>query len=419
MVSWASDYERAQAVVVGQILTQQTVAPHLREEVPPETMRHDGWRAAYEALLCVFDATGEVAYPDAMKALSDAGIGGVDWLERIHAAEEESYGLRHTLWPVRRIRVEAERLGLVEVIGTASERLAAGQDSRDVAVDLQRGLSRVVQDSGTVHQAQEAADLAFAAIEARASGSGADGEIATGFPSIDSELRGLSLGTLTLISGPTGNGKTSLAVNWMHEICLTRGESGLFVSLEMSARDMIDRFVARASGHTLNTIWDGTLDGSVKAAISKLNESGLAVTDNSPRTITQILALIERESVSRGIKVFCVDYVGEIVEDRRKKEDERNDQMYRRWIKLLRQACVAYGIHGLVLCQNNKEGDLAESKAMSHVADTWLHFWRDATGGHRLMVRKARKGPVGQTYRIHFDPARQVMRELGRETSAE
>jgi replicative DNA helicase len=412
---WSSDYERAQAIAVGSILTSQTVPPHLREEIQAEHFNGSSWGKMYSVLMRVFEVTGEVAYPDAMKAFSDEGLSGLENLERIHAAEEESYGLRFTEWPVRVLRGEAERLGLLDVIGSAEQRLNGGMASADVAVEIQRGISRVVQDSGEVLESTEMALRLARCQEEREGGSEAREHMETGFPSIDEEMRGLAPGEITLISGPTGHGKTSIAVAWMYHLCMREQNPGLFISLEMSAQGIMDRFIARGSGHTLRSVWDGTNDRNVINALKQIHDSGMNITDNSPRTITQVLALIEKDALRRGIKVYALDYIAEVIPDRRRKEDERNDQMFSRWVRALRHMAVTHNMHGLILCQNNKEGDLAESKSMSHVADSWYHFWREANGEHRLMVKKARRGPVGQTYKIHFDPAHQIMREMGRE----
>jgi len=412
---WTSEYERAQAVVVGSILTGQTVPPNLRDGLAEEHFGSETWRKAFCALMALFEATGEVAYPDAMKAFDLEGLMTCEFLERLHSAEEESYGLRVTEWPVRVIHAEAERLGLLSLVDTAGQKLAGGMASRDVAVEMQRGLSRVVQDRGKTLEPTVVAGEVFDAQEARANGQETSSHIMTGWPSVDGELRGLAPGEVTLISGPTGHGKTSVAVSWLHEISVQNQVPAVFISLEMSLQGVMDRFVARASGHTLGNLWDGVMDGNVTRAIDAIHNSGLSVTDNSPRTITQILAIVEREALNRGSRLFVLDYIAEVVPDRKRKDEERNDQMYSRWVRALRQVAVTHGVHGVILCQNNKEGDLAESKSMSHVADFWFHFWRDHDGGHHFQVRKARRGPVGQVYRVRFDPAHQIMRELGRE----
>lgn len=419
MFSRASDFERAQAITIGSILTEQTIPPLFRERIREDHFGGSDWGKMFSALLAVFEKTGEVAYQDAMKALEEIGINGIEAFERIHAAEELSYGYRVTEWPVRTMLAEAERNGLIGLIGTAEQKLLGGVDSGDVAVELQRGISRTCEDPGKAFDSFEAASIVLDYQEARTNGTEASTHIMTGFPTLDEEMRGLAPGEITLISGPTGHGKTSIAVNWLHQISMVDQIPSLFISLEMSVQGIMDRFLARLTGYTLGTVWDGKADSrAVTEATKRIHDSGMTITDNRSRTITQVLAVIERESLIRGTKVFVLDYIAEIVPDRKKKDDERNDQMYSRWVRALRHCCVEHGLHGIILCQNNKEGDLAESKSMSHVADAWYHFWRKDKGrGHSLMVRKARRGPVWQTYGIHFDPAHQIMRETGREES--
>jgi replicative DNA helicase len=415
---WADDYERGMAAAVGSVLTLQDVPPNFRERLRPDHFGTTKWATAYAALLAVYDAAGEVPYPDAMKALGAAGLKGPEWLTLMHEAEDLSFGLRVTDWPVRTILAEAQRRGLLGLIDTAGDKLEGGESPKNVAEEINRGLAGVTDDPGMVSDSSDLADIVLAHHEARTRGEEEKLYIETGWASLDDETRGLGLGKMTLLSGPTGNGKTAVAVNWLNHISVVNQLPSLFISLEMSRQDILDRFVARMTGHSLQTIWNGKIDDrKIVDCAKRLHESGMNVTDNSRRTITQVIALIERDALLRGTKVVVLDYIAEIAPDRRRKEDERNDQMYTRWVRDLRHCAVQHQFHIVVLCQNNKEGDLAESKAMSHVADNWLHFWRKGggQGGHRMAVRKARASPVGHTYVLSFEGETQTIRDMGRD----
>lgn len=69
-----------------------------------------------------------------------------------------------------------------------------------------------------------------------------------GFPSLDSSLGGFSRGQLILLAGRPGQGKSALLQHLALHASIAEGVPTLFLSLEMSAREIMDRISAAVSG---------------------------------------------------------------------------------------------------------------------------------------------------------------------------
>jgi replicative DNA helicase len=233
----------------------------------------------------------------------------------------------------------------------------------------------------------------------------------TGWQSLDFHLGGLVPKRLTILSGPSGHGKTSVVVNWLANVCVRDGVPGFFASLEMGVDDIEDRLISVLSGNVLAVVKSGVTNAAIYEATEHYKAGALVLSDNHPRDIHDVAFLAERYSRSHGIKVFVLDYVGELVRDQIRQREER-DERFARWTKIVRDMAKRLNFHAVIVAQVNYEGMLAESKKMAHIADHYLHFERVGRK-HILECRKNRFGPVGYKYEISYDRQTQRMSEVG------
>lgn len=159
-------------------------------------------------------------------------------------------------------------------------------------------------------------DKYIASVEARFNTDYKPG-LSTGFAGLDKSLLGLRKRKLYLFGAPPGWGKTALMLNLVTNI-LRRGGRVLFISLEMSADEMMDRLICQL----------GMIDGTTYQTGGKQNERNLAairrgmnelqrLTDGnrfiiesmSQPTIEQIEAKLVQHQLSPGYDVVFIDYV--------------------------------------------------------------------------------------------------------------
>ena len=92
-----------------------------------------------------------------------------------------------------------------------------------------------------VTSAHDALMEAFEQIDARVAG-GASG-LPTGFTDLDKKTGGLHKAELVIIAARPSMGKTALAANIAEHVAITEQQTTLFVSLEMSRLELVQRMM--------------------------------------------------------------------------------------------------------------------------------------------------------------------------------
>jgi len=324
---------------------------------------------------------------------------------------EQSDLYRNLSWPLQKVLSFSRRRklqnGIYKIqkqIGCVEDEQALFNELADIAVSGRR-------EKGKIYSGNDSANRIFERQIQRQSQKDTIEGFRTGFVHLDHHFGGLVPKRVTLLSGPSGHGKTGMAVNWLSNISIKDNVPGLFVSLEMGASDVEDRFLSILTGISSRNIKAGIMNEIVDKSLVLYKKAPLYVSDNNPRDIHDVCAMIERYALTKEIKFWILDYIGEIVRDEFKGQEGR-DERFARWVKLLRDVSKRMDIHGVILCQVNAEGNLAESKKMAHISDGWLHFERDGAL-HLLECRKNRFGPAGYKYQIDYNRNTQEMIEEG------
>jgi replicative DNA helicase len=238
--------------------------------------------------------------------------------------------------------------------------------------------------------------------------------ISSGLPWIDRMTGGWHRGEFIVVGGASSAGKSVLGLQFARTAAM-RGYRVLYVLLEMTTEQMIDRVLSSVAGVNFRRLADGKLDSrewkSIFDAAMQIHEQKvhIVIDDRCPAT----LAAIEeraRRAATNGLDMVVVDYVGEIAEEPGR---QTRVEHVGRIATGLRTLAKQLKIPVIALAQLNREAGtgkpsfqshLGESKRLGDTADVALLIWRpnrlvDGTQPAEEVIEigvdKQRNGPVG------------------------
>lgn len=244
--------------------------------------------------------------------------------------------------------------------------------------------------------------------------------IATGFRDLDARLDGgVERGTLTIVAGRPGTGKTAFA------LCLSRqvAEEGsaLFLSMEMSRDQVNDRNIAALGALPLSWLKRPTEDHSdnwtrMTNAFRKAQDLNLWIDDQTALNMLDIRSKARAVKRKNGLDILVIDQLSFITGG----ESESQWQVVGEYTRALLALAKELNIAVVLLCQlnrkceerNNKRpmlADLAMSGSIEQDAANILFLYRDEIynpdskdkGVCEVALAKQRQGEpgiVGLTY---------------------
>ncbi|MBU5635499.1 AAA family ATPase [Geomonas sp. Red69] len=230
-------------------------------------------------------------------------------------------------------------------------------------------------------------------------------------------LKGLQPKRITVIAAATGFGKSTLALNLLHNIIIA-GHRALFISNENDVDLNLDRLCAIHSGLKVKDIESGEHYQVACSFGETFHRSGIFMTDNSPRTIEEVVGTISKFVIQHKVQVVFIDYIGEISHsgDNRETEEAR----LARYAQKLVDCAKSLGIHMVVMAQLNRQGnskgrpskaELAGCFKIAQKAHSLLLFWQDERRRDVLTVEKNRQGPAGIDIEMNFNRTTQQIFE--------
>jgi replicative DNA helicase len=229
--------------------------------------------------------------------------------------------------------------------------------------------------------------------------------LSTGLAVLDSSLGGLFPGELVILAARPSIGKSALGV----QIGLSNAEAGravLFVSLEMSSRDIATRQLASRLGYENRVLRNGLLDDDdIRAAqghAEALDAVPFHILSSRSASMAKIRAAARVQLVTTGLALLVVDYLGLVAAtDRRKPRWEQVTEISGD----LKSLALELNVPVLALCQLNRDAEkgrptlahLRDAGAIEQDADVVLLLHRESRDSDRatIDVAKCRNGSTG------------------------
>ena len=243
--------------------------------------------------------------------------------------------------------------------------------------------------------------------------------VSTGFTEIDEITLGFQRSDLIIIAGSTSMGKTALALNIAENVARQTDQTVLIFSLEMSAEQVVRRFISSIANIDLQRLMRGQLQESdwegIDKALSVLSSKKILVDDTpalNPSELKSRSRRVKREN--KDLAMIVVDYLGLMQipgkSENRVAEISEISRSLKALAKELDVPVVALSqLNRAVASRPNKRpilSDLRDSGAIEQDADViallYRHEYYDKNdlenkGKAEINIAKQRNGPTRAT----------------------
>ena len=232
-----------------------------------------------------------------------------------------------------------------------------------------------------------------------------DYSLYTGLYDLDDLTCGLHNQELTIIGARPGVGKTTLALQIAQNIA-KKNKNVLFVSLEMSDNQLIQKMIARNGNVQSYRMRRGTLENSdwekITESIGKLSELKFN-TNSTIRNIQSLEVLVRKLKNQNKLDLLIIDYIQLL---RNKEKFNSREQEVADISRRLKLISLELNIPIIALCQlnrnasNNEPGlsDLRESGSLEQDADNIIFLYKENIESEEITLKlaKQRAGATGK-----------------------
>ena len=243
--------------------------------------------------------------------------------------------------------------------------------------------------------------------------------IATGITNLDTKLGGMHKSDLIIIAGRPSMGKTALAFNIAENVARQTDQTVLIFSMEMSAEQVVRRFISSIANIDLQRLMRGQLQDKdwegIDKALSILSSKNILLDDTpalSPTELRSRARRVKRED--KDLAMIIVDYIGLMQvhgrSDNRVQEISEISRSLKALAKELDVPIVALSqLNRAVESRPNKRpilADLRDSGAIEQDADVIAFLYRheyydrndlENKGKAEINIAKQRNGPTRTT----------------------
>jgi replicative DNA helicase len=413
----SSEAERA---VLGSMLRDNAVIDDIALELTAEDFYADAHARVYRVLVALPGA-GQVA--DLVTVANELhrrqeieDVGGYGFLGGLLEAAPTAGNAGHYAHIVR------EKALLRGLIHASNHILRTAYQPTGTAAEAVEAAEKLIYDvaersvAGKAVTIEQTVGAVFDDLDRWRAKPGAGAGVQTGFLDLDALIGGLGDSALALLGARPGQGKTAFACALARNVTVGQGRPVLFVSLEMSHKELGLRMMcagARVDSHAARR---GALTDEESARLVKAGEelrrAPLVIVDEARQGVLHIGAQARRMKRRQGLALVVIDYLQLVEPDNRRAQRYEQVGGVSRSLKALAKDL---GAPVLALAQLSRAvedradqrprlSDLRESGSLEQDSDTVLalHQPSQAEGCVDVLVLKQRSGPVGEA-RLAYD----------------
>ena len=389
----------------------------------PDDFYDDAHRKLFGHMLAMHNEGRKIDSTLLVEKLKTAGdlerIGGVPYLARISNAVPNA---AHAIYYATIVREKATYRALIdastEILREAYEE---NHEAKQLLGQAEQKIFGILDSRGTsnIVTVQDALPPAMDRIEAEIRGEDTEIGVETGFADLDEILSGLHAEDLVILAARPSMGKTAFAMNIAANILRNLLLPVLFISLEMSIKEMMGRLIYSESRVDKKRVANGTVSPDERQrlvqAAAAINKFPLSFDDSPSRTVSEIAAAARRIKRREGrLGLIVIDYLQLIEPDNQK--DPRQEQVAK-IARRLKGVARELEVPILCLAQLNRQAEdskdhvprlshLRESGAIEQDADVVMFVHREeyylrgeaaaeVAGQAEIIIAKQRNGPVG------------------------
>lgn len=399
--------------LVGAAISSVQLAESVYEVVKPDDMARRAHGLILQAAADLSGRGDPVTPVTVLTELTKRGqsdaCGGADYVHQLfaHAAtpSQVAFHAREVLNRAAGRKLEMTGLRYLQMGRSANFDRTEGIEQARTLLDTAFTEDTARQD------AAQARDVVWEVLEELEHGTD-DDVITTGYADLDA-VTSIRPGQLIIVAARPGCGKSTFGLDVARHVGITRREGVLFVSLEMSRKEVVTRMLSaegRINMHALQKrrLADADWD-RLRKAKERIDESNIVIVDTPHAGIGTIRARLRHMQRNGGVKIGIIDYLGLLRTTGRHDNRQQEVAALSRELKVLARE---FGIPLIVLAQVNRNpesrgdkrpvpSDIRESGAIEADADAviMLHrpdmYERDdpRAGEIDLHVDKNRHGP--------------------------
>jgi|TARA_R100000084_G_scaffold105961_1_gene63849 replicative DNA helicase len=277
---------------------------------------------------------------------------------------EESYMQTEALTCILILNEKKKKEQLMDMNLKISEMLRNGDDVFAVIDYVEQEVGRIgsVSKDGIVEVSEQLSGL-LKSIEHKMNHEGLNG-ITTGFESLDKFTGGWQETDLVIVGGASSMGKTSLALAFAFNSAFYGKTPTCLFSYEMSSQQLLSRLVSSDSGIDNKWIMKGTLDqtelSKIHESVGRIERVPLYVDECSSSSLKHLLNRIRQYVITKKVKLFMVDYLQLVSND---KKGRSREQEVSEVARALKNIAKELNITIIALSQLNRGvGQRAESR---------------------------------------------------------
>lgn len=212
--------------------------------------------------------------------------------------------------------------------------------------------------------------------------------ITTGFDSLDKFTGGWQESDLVIVGGASSMGKTSLALAFAFNSAFYGKTPTCLFSYEMSSQQLLSRLVSSDSGIDNKWIMKGTLNNleldKIHESVGRIENTPLYVDECSSSSLRYLLNRIRQYVITKKVKLFMVDYLQLVSND---KKGRSREQEVSEVTRALKNIAKELNVTIIALSQLNRGvgqrtasrptiADLRESGEIEQAADVVVLVYR-------------------------------------------